>query len=396
MLLLLACTQSIPLNGSGGTEFEDDPQQAILPSGNADWYVGSDPDDDFDDIQDAIDAAANGDWILVKAGEYDAIDFGGKSVWITSAEGPDDTVIDGGNANAAVVAAHGETSATGLVGFTITGGRSATVYVEFASLHVEGSVIDSDGNYAVYGSAADMELQDVEIGGSAGYAMIGMSRGSLQMNGTDVTCGGTTTGLSVGHGYMQLDWSSIRCSRGSAISNEHNTGSVLRSYIEGNVYNTNEDDHPTDSVDLINSVLLGSYTALYGTMNIKNSVVDGPLSFTPYLEEEGMAGVPVIENSVLLGTRARNACAFSAPGATMTVRNNVIHDTDALCDGVDYSAENLLVDPEFEDYNNEDFHPAPGSPMIDAGVDEAGYEDVDGSRNDIGVYGGRFSQDGGW
>ena len=37
-----------------------------------------------------------------------------------------------------------------------------------------------------------------------------------------------------------------------------------------------------------------------------------------------------------------------------------------------------------------------GSPGVDAGPDASGYADVDGSRNDIGVYGGPFSIGGGW
>jgi hypothetical protein len=45
---------------------------------------------------------------------------------------------------------------------------------------------------------------------------------------------------------------------------------------------------------------------------------------------------------------------------------------------------------------NGDLHLQGGSPLVDAGVPEAAYDDVDGTRNDIGVYGGRFTQDGGW
>lgn len=402
MLLLLACTQDAVLLGAQTTADPSVPagdQPINRPSGNADWYVGEEADADFDSIQDAINAASNGDWILVYPGEYrEALDFNGKSLWITGA-GAETTIIDGGSSSYAVAAAHGETSATGLVGFTIRGGRSATVYVEFASLHLEDSVVDTSANYGLYGTAADLELQGVTVTGSADYAMLSMSRGSLQMNDTDLTCGGTGTGLSVGHGYLQVDWSSIRCSRGNAISDEHTTGSVLRTFIEGNLAITNEDDHPTDSIDLINSVLIGNYTAYYGTLNLKNSFVDGLVSFTPFLED-GTPGVPVIENTILSGERAGNACAFSSDaggvGATMIVRNSNFWGTSGVCDGVDYTAESLQADPEFVDYDRDDFHLSPGSPLIDAGLDEDVYDDIDGSRNDIGPYGSRFSLDGGW
>lgn len=42
----------------------------------------------------------------------------------------------------------------------------------------------------------------------------------------------------------------------------------------------------------------------------------------------------------------------------------------------------------FVDYENEDFHLKAGSPAIDAGHPSAGFNDLDGSRNDMGIYGG--------
>jgi len=53
---------------------------------------------------------------------------------------------------------------------------------------------------------------------------------------------------------------------------------------------------------------------------------------------------------------------------------------------------NIDLDPEFEDPEAGDFHFQPGSPCIDAGDPNGAYRDVDGSRNDMGVYGGPYGE----
>ena len=78
-----------------------------------------------DSLQSAIDASVNGDQIEANPGTYhEVINFLGKAIILLSASGnPADTIIDGTGFNASVVqCVSGETSATVLSGFTITGG----------------------------------------------------------------------------------------------------------------------------------------------------------------------------------------------------------------------------------------------------------------------------------
>ncbi|KPL07727.1 hypothetical protein AMJ86_03215 [bacterium SM23_57] len=57
---------------------------------------------------------------------------------------------------------------------------------------------------------------------------------------------------------------------------------------------------------------------------------------------------------------------------------------------------NITLDPEFQDTTEflADFHLRTGSPCIDAGNPAPEYNDPDGSRNDMGVYGGPWGE--GW
>ena len=59
-------------------------------------------------------------------------------------------------------------------------------------------------------------------------------------------------------------------------------------------------------------------------------------------------------------------------------------------------SSSVSKDPKFVSAAALDFHPAAGSPLVDAGPTTSTFNDPDGSRNDIGAYGGRASMAGGW
>lgn len=89
---------------------------------------------DFDTIQEAIAASSNGDTIYVGPGTYfENIDFLGKSITVESTEGPELTTIDGsaltdGPGFGSVVRfLSGETTASVLRGFTLTGGTGTSL-----------------------------------------------------------------------------------------------------------------------------------------------------------------------------------------------------------------------------------------------------------------------------
>src|SRR5262245_8716390 len=82
---------------------------------------------DYPTIQAAINAAGNGDTIEVAAGIYvENLNFLGKAVRVTSAQGADVTVIDGNQTGSVVSFVSGEGPQSVLNGFTLRNGRSTS------------------------------------------------------------------------------------------------------------------------------------------------------------------------------------------------------------------------------------------------------------------------------
>jgi len=95
--------------------------------------IGPGTDYDFNTIQAGIDTAVDGDTVMVWPGEYiitEPISFRGKAITVQSEAGPDETTIRMGtpadtNRGSVVVFENGETTASILEGFTITGGSGS-------------------------------------------------------------------------------------------------------------------------------------------------------------------------------------------------------------------------------------------------------------------------------
>lgn len=89
---------------------------------------------DFASIQEAIASAVDNDTVLVAPGTYvENLDFEGKSIVVTSSEGPEVTIIDGNNSGRCVTFVHSEDENTVLQGFTLTNGfhneKGSAVYI---------------------------------------------------------------------------------------------------------------------------------------------------------------------------------------------------------------------------------------------------------------------------
>ncbi|MDP8206042.1 MAG: T9SS type A sorting domain-containing protein [Candidatus Electryonea clarkiae] len=69
---------------------------------------------------------------------------------------------------------------------------------------------------------------------------------------------------------------------------------------------------------------------------------------------------------------------------------NCFYDNDSITDNVLLDTTNIFLDPVFAD--TVDFFLFETSPLIDAGYPDSSYNDIDGTRNDIGLWGGPFGE----
>lgn len=368
----------------------------------ADWTVDCEGGGDFTTISDAIDAASDGEWIQVEPCTYpETVDFAGKSVWISSAAGPETTIVDA-HRDYGVVATHGEGDGAALVGFTIQdgGGAYGTVYASLAALRLEDVVIrgSQGGYFVIYGDSADLELVDVSIeDSSASYYTMYMSRGAFVADGLAADCTGNAYAFVAGHGSYFLDRTELSCRAGYALYNENSVGRIHRSTLQGAISATTDEDHYTDTNQFENTVVLGSISQTYGTLVFRNSILDGGT----------IAGADVYELKLQASVFQNTRCAFSTTwsGAdTAVTPETTVEYNDFFglvaegCDGTRYSGTegNIAADPQFTDAPGGDYSTAASSPLVDAGLEDEAYDDPDGTRNDIGLYGGPRSVGGGW
>jgi len=73
---------------------------------------------------------------------------------------------------------------------------------------------------------------------------------------------------------------------------------------------------------------------------------------------------------------------------TGTYLNDAVVSNNLCFNGHDCGfAESMETDPKLAD----DYTPLANSPIIDAGITDLAYKDLDGSKNDLGAYGGPHS-----
>lgn len=345
----------------------------------------------FTTIQAAVDAAPREGWIEVLPCTYKgAVDFRGKTLWIASSGGSAVTTLDS-DARTAILATHAEADGTALVGFTVNSNVTGAD-VDHSALRLQDVVFASTGDqFVIDAEGADLELEGVTFAASndAWDTVIGMDRGSLSAARTTIDCGTADRGLFLEHGSAFLDEVTIDC-RGAgeeSIEHENTVGRIQRSVIRGPSIWLSEDDHPEDRFIIENTVIAGDMEITNGSAFVRNSVLVNT--------EITMVNVtaPVFTSNVFLG----GGCSLRAD-LPIVADHNDFWDNVGWCDGAVLVGVdgNISVDPLFTNPAAGDYTIQAGSPLADAGNPEGKYADPDGSRNDIGLTGGRFSVLGGW
>ena len=352
------------------------------------WTVGSSGAEDFETPQAALVAAADGDEIVVAKGDYQGpIDFFGKSVILRGAGGRGVTRLHVGCGNFRLDLT-GVLDPGGLRDLTVvsvcteedTVPVAPTVHLLESTARIVGVVFASTGGWPQFlGHTTRFEVRDVAI------LEQGLCEpGSILFNGTDVIIESTllagecpTSFLYGGSaGFVTVANSVFNApTAGTAISYGGNRPLQLPhsftniTVAQGNqTYDTLCWDctfHLGDSAsapELTNSILAGAEEAIYA------ATVAAPL-FAPTYND-----------------------AWPDPGGTVSW-SVVSPDWPTGIDG------NISADPGWAaytddaDWSNDNFCLQNGSPAIDAGDPDPALNDPDGTRNDMGAFGGPGAPD---
>lgn len=351
---------------------------------------------EYTDVLSAIDAADSGDTIEVAPCTYaGSIDFRGRELHIVSTGGPEVTFIVATAGEPVVEVDRGEGPGTILEGFTLVGGGGVdkpAIEEQFSALTLRDVVITgSSGTSTVYARSSMIRLERVWIDAtnvtSSGMVVEGR-RGALVVKDSVVECGTSAIGLLVEHGAGFFDGVTANCPAGTAAEIFHAPSRVQRSVFSGLVHVENETRSAETSV-FEGNVFLGGLRANTASAEVHNAVFDG-------------AGVTTSGASVTVaGSIFINAaCALTSSGAgSLRVESSIFYGNTANnCSDDDPvgSSGNVAGDPLFTDLGKGDYTLQAGSPAIDAGPAGQEWADVDGTRNDMGAWGGPFRLGGGW
>ena len=325
---------------------------------NPEYTVCDDGVAPYSDIQDAVDDAKDGDTIYVCAGTYDRVEIEGMELTLIG-DGRDTTFIDGGSHTAMIVT---EASLT-LSGFALTGAAesgarpasalqvtSSTVAGRLLRVHDGHSAPNFDGK-AVSTYLSITTWDDIVFDGNSVATAFAAGGGSVVMRHATFIDNLPQTDGSGGR-ILILETDSFELGNILAYGNVAGTVDALAEF------------HGSGVGWLYNAVIYGN------TAGGRTMLVHGNAN--------------TIENSIIAHN---DSGGISAPDGAPLQYNDVWNNGSGSSDAL--GGTNINLDPKFTSPETGDFTLKTGfSPAIDAGNPLSGYNDLDGTRNDLGIYGG--------
>ena len=376
-------------------------------------------------IQEAVDLAGSTGCFEARAfyGTYEEnVDFNGWDVNLESLSGKESTVIDGGAVTSVVSFKSGETDAARIYGFTLTNGGGADgpgISVHDSDPTIEANLITENvanvatylgGGIRIYNGSPTI-LDNRISDNDAGYG--------LDENGSD---GG---GIDIRGGTPYIDGNVIvdnTAGDGGGLWLAYSDAIITHNWISGNMAMDSDPDKGGQggginvqiggSIEtwVIANVISDNVASMfgggvvtyetndaYGEARIENNTI----AYNEVTDDSYGAGIcqwgrthPTFVNNIIAYNHGVGAYSADATDSTFTynlVYGNVTGGTETNYEGLT-GAINISVDPKFAsatddgDWSNDDFSLMSSSPALGSG--DPAIPNTDGSRSDIGAYGG--------
>jgi parallel beta-helix repeat protein len=353
-------------------------------------------------IQEAIDGASDGDAILVATGTYaEHLNFKGKAVTVQSSDGPDATVIDGGQNGLVVKFVSGEGPSSVLKGFTVRNG-----------LHSGNDTPCTGGGICVYWSSPTITNNKiVDNFGCIGVGIeVGNGSPTIQDNIISNNAREFCTGGQGGAGISVSGGTGTRILRNVVSKNNIADGSGGGIYLSGTANATVKDniiknnragmegggiDISSADAQLIQNEITGNVAAQGGGIYLGSSMFNSPaLINNTIVENLGSLGSGVftdgnnisatLVNNIIAGKAGQSAvhCGNANGYPTPKFKNNLIHSASGsaisgVCTDQNGINGNISADPLLNNPYLGYYAPLAGSPAIDAG--DSSYPDLPGT-----------------
>lgn len=349
---------------------------------------------DHPTIQGAIDAAVDGDQVIVAPGTYgESIDLLGKEISVRSSSGAASTTIDAGGTDVVVRCESGETAASQLIGFTITGG-AAVAGAGLSVVSSNPSIVDCvfTGNVASNTGGAIRNFESSPTISGCQFVGNGANKGGAIHNLTGspiisgcVFQGNTATGTA---GAVLNNVDSFPKFTDCAFVDNVSAGTA------GAVSNTNDSSPRYDRCLFQGNAAASVGGAVFNT-------IGGSPTFANccFVDNTGTNGAafhsssssnPVLVNCSIGGN---NGDGIYGDGTTHVLVNCIVYGNSGLAlagagtfqvsssdvEGGAPGSGNIDVDPLFVDAGSGDLRLLAGSPAIDAGISVAAASDLDGN-----------------
>ncbi|MFT5680331.1 MAG: hypothetical protein ACI8RZ_001237 [Myxococcota bacterium] len=319
----------------------------------------------FSSVQSAIDAASDGDSITICAGEYkEVLSLTGVSVSLIGA-GSSTTTIHADGDSTVLSVSNGQGAETTISGLTLRQGDA------FTNGGYGGGLLITASSPTL----TDIAITEADATNGAGIALFDSNSTIDGLHIVGAAAEDEGGGIYIDGGSPWIVHAVLEDNYAQGAAGLYAINSATR--LDNSVFFSNRSAQGAGAIHMASGqgvTITNVVAALNTTGNGKEScAIEVGAGSTMY-------------NTVAYGNEGTGLCSDGTAAYNLGYAN---HEGDFMVNGSPDPGEgDLTDDPQFVDPNLGDYTIRTASPVVDAGNPDVAYNDADGSRADMGVYGG--------